>query len=395
MKNSAGLLGIACLLGFSACNPPSPQNRSLDEAVEHALVFSESQLRRTVEALGDSVLYPRTSHPDGSWTLTQPRAWTSGFFPGALWYMYQHTRDPFFKRTAQKWTEGLREIQFYGGSHDVGFIVFNSFGNGNRLEPSHDYAQVVVQTARTLMTRYHPVIGCIKSWDWSKTWMHPVIVDNMMNLELLFWASQNGGSQDMRAAAVSHATKTMLNHVRPDGSTYHVLDYDTTTGNVLARVTHQGYADESAWSRGQAWAIYGFTMTYRFTRDAQFLRTAEKVADYFVERLPEDGVPYWDFNAPEIPHEERDASAAAIAASALFELSTFEVTDSRKEKYRKTAERILASLCSSAYLAEGTTSHSILLHSTGSRRSNSEVDVPLIYADYYFLEALLRYRSNK
>ena len=371
-----------------------PERRSLDASVEHALSYAEAQLRRTVRYLGDTVQYPRTSKPDGSWTLTQSRAWTSGFFPGSLWYLYEHTRDPFFKSSARKWTEGLRGIQHYGGSHDVGFIVFNSFGNGYRLEPSDDDKQVILRTAHTLMTRYHPAIGCIKSWDWSTTWRYPVIIDNMMNLELLFWSAENGGSPDMRAAAMSHATNTMLNHVRPDGSTYHVVNYDTTSGGVIARFTHQGYTNESAWSRGQAWAIYGFTMTYRFTKDETFLRTAERVADYFIERLPADGVPYWDFDAPGIPNEERDASAAAIAASALFELSTFDLSGDRKSRYRNAAEHTLGSLCEPPYLAEGTPGHSILLHATGSKPGKSEVDAALVYADYYFIEALLRYRQT-
>jgi unsaturated chondroitin disaccharide hydrolase len=240
------------------------------------------------------------------------------------------------------------------------------------------------------MKRYNPVVGCIKSWD-NRRWPYPVIIDNMMNLELLFWASQNGGTKEMYDVAVSHAIKTMQNHFRPDYSTYHVLGYDTTTGGVLSKGTNQGYADASCWARGQAWAIYGFTMTYRFTKDPRFLQTAQRAADYFITHLPSDFVPYWDFQAPAIPNEPRDVSAAAIASSAFLELSLYTTETNLKNKYRDTAEKMLSSMCSPSYLAEGTPSHAILNHSVGSKPSKSEVDVSLIYADYYFLEAMLRY----
>ncbi len=217
----------------------------------------------------------------------------------------------------------------------------------------------------------------------------------MMNLELLFWASENGGTQDMYDAAFSHAVKTMQNHFRPDFSSYHVLGYDTTTGGVLTKGTNQGYADSSCWARGQAWAIYGFTMSYRFTKDLRFLETARRAADYFISHLPTDYVPYWDFQAPGIPNEPRDVSAAAIASSALLELSQCAISGPLKTRYREAAEKMLNSLCSAPYLAEGTTSHAILNHSVGSKPAKSEVDVSLIYADYYFIEAMLRYTRQK
>ncbi|HEX9829581.1 MAG TPA: glucuronyl hydrolase, partial [Bacteroidota bacterium] len=233
-------------------------------------------------------------------------------------------------------------------------------------------------------------VGALRSWDHGR-WGYPVIVDNMMNLELLFWSAENGGGERLREIAISHAEKTMQNHVRPNGSTYHVLDYDTTNGSVLARNTHQGYADESVWARGHAWAIYGFTMTYRFTKDQRFLETAQRAADYFINNLPEGGVPYWDFLTPGIPNEPKDVSAAAIAASALFELSTHTAGQTRKSAYRETATKILGTLCSPEYIAEGTASHGILNHAVGHKPAGTEVDVSIVYADYYFLEAMFRY----
>ena len=368
--------------------------QTLDSAVDRALRFAQQQLRTTIAELGDSVRIPRSTLPDGSWRTSQPREWTSGFFPGCLWFAYEQTHDSLFERAARRWTERLEEIQHYRGSHDVGFLVFCSYGNGYRLQPSDEYKRVILQTAHTLTTRFNPNVGCIRSWDHGR-WGYPVIVDNMMNLELLFWAAENGGTKRMREIAISHAEKTMQNHLRPDGSTYHVLDYDTTNGAVLARNTHQGYADESAWSRGQAWAVYGFTMAYRFTKDRRFLQTAQRVADYFIGHLPPDHVPYWDFLAPDIPGEERDASAGAIASSALFELAGYAQEESAQRRYRDAAKNILLSLCSPPYLAEGTSSRGILNHAVGSKPGKSEVDVSIIYADYYFLEAIQRYSKSR
>ena len=370
------------------CMPASAQE--LKTSVTRALQFAEQQLRQSVLEIKDSTRFARTSLPDGSWKTTPSREWTSGFFPGALWYMYEYTNDPFFKANAEKWTAGMANEQFDKGTHDLGFKIFCSYGTGNRLSPSEEYRKVILQAAATLSGRFNPVVGCIKSWD-NRKWVYPVIVDNMMNLELLFWAAEHGGPKSLRDIAIKHAETTMKNHVRADGSTYHVLSYDTTNGAILVRNTHQGYADESAWARGQAWAIYGFTMTYRFTKDPRFLKTAQRTADYFLQRLPADHVPYWDFQAPEIPNEPRDVSAAAITASALFELSSYVETGKEKEEYLKHARNILQSLCGPPYLAEGTASHAVLNHAVGSKPAKSEVDVSSIYADYYFIEAMLRY----
>lgn len=369
-------------------------SQSLDSLARHALGFASTQLRKSVLEIRDSTRFARCSLPDGSWKTTAAREWTSGFFPGSLWYMNEYTKDPFFKTAAEQWTAGVAHEQFDAGTHDVGFKIFCSYGNGYRLYPTDEYKKVILQAAQTLSTRFNPAVGCIKSWD-NRRWGFPVIIDNMMNLELLFWSAENGGSEHLREIAIRHAETTMKNHVRPDGSTYHVIGYDTTSGAVIARNTHQGYADESVWARGQAWAIYGFTMTYRFTHEKRFLETAQRAADYFISHLPADGVPYWDFLAPDIPKEPRDVSAAAIAASALFELTESTESEARRASYLGTAKKILGSLCSAPYLAEGTNSHAVLNHAVGSKPAKSEVDVSIIYADYYFIEAALRYLHGK
>ncbi len=389
MRIYADRFGILVLI-LLACGMPRASAQSLDSLVMHALNFADRQLRRTVAEVGDSTRFPRSTLPDGSWRTTPASEWTSGFFAGCLWYMNEFTRDPFFKKAAERWTAGVAEQQFDTGTHDIGFEIYNSYGKGYRLYPSDEYKNVILQAAGTLTTRFNPTVGCIKSWD-NRRWQYPVIIDNMMNLELLFWSAEHGGTKRMREIAISHAEKTMRNHLRPDGSTYHVLDYDTTNGRVIGRNTHQGYADESVWARGQAWAIYGFTMTYRFTKDSRFLKTAQRAADYFISHLPPDDVPYWDFQAPDIPNEPRDVSAAAIAASALFELSQYPESRAERTHYLDVAKKILRSLCSVPYFAEGTNSHALLSHAVGSKPGNSEVDVSIIFADYYFIEAMLRY----
>lgn len=374
--------------------PQLAVSQNLDSLVLHALTFASHQARRSIDEIHDSTKFARCSLPDGSWKTTAANEWTSGFFPGILWYLHDYTKDPALRIAAERWTAGLVNEQFDTGTHDLGFKIFDSYGTGYCLYPADEYKKVIIEAAQTLAKRFNPTVGCIKSWD-NRKWDFPVIIDNMMNLEILFWGSEHGGPQQLREIAIKHAETTMKNHFRKDGSTYHVLGYDTTSGVVKARNTHQGYADESVWARGQAWAIYGFTMTYRFTHDKRFLQTAQRAADYFISHLPEDFVPYWDFKAPGIPNEERDVSAAAIIASALFELSEYAAGESQQSNYRGTALNILRSLCSAPYLAEGTNSHAILNHAVGSRPAHSEVDVSLIYADYYFVEAMLRCRRGK
>lgn len=337
---------------------------------------------------------PRTLEK-GHLKLVASRDWTSGFFPGLLWYLEEFTQKNEWKKEAVQFTSNIEKEKTNATTHDMGFKVYCSFGNGFRLSHDLHYKDVIVEAAKTLSTRFNKKAGVIRSWDHhQEQWRFPVIIDNLMNLELLFAATKITHDSLFYKIAVRHALTTIKNHYRSDNSSYHVIDYDTTTGNVLKRNTHQGYADESAWSRGQMWGLYAYTMCYRETKNNVFLTQAEKVADYVLNHpnLPKDLIPYWDFNAPAIPNEQRDASAAAIMASGLYELSLYSTKD---KKYRESADKILENLTNFYRSPVGENSGFILLHSTGSRPSNSEVDVPLSYADYYFVEALLRAKKLK
>ena len=319
--------------------------------------------------------------------------WTSGHFPGSLWYLYKATGDEFFKDRAIVWTESIAPNSKVTDNHDVGFIMYCSFGNARRLLRTDKYDDLLRETAASLSKRFNPDLGLIRSWgalDENKNFL--VIPDNMMNLELLEWASKNGGDKRFDEIARSHATKTMAHHFRADGGTYHVLDYDQETLRVKGIMRGQGASCETAWSRGQAWAIYGYTMMYRETKDPAYLAFAQKVSDFAINHpnMPEDGVPYWDFGAP---GEERDSSAASVMASGLLELSTF-VGGEKGAKYRAFAVKQLLSLCSDAYFAKpGENGDWLLKHGVGHKPAYSEIDVPLDYGDYYFLEALLRFRA--
>ena len=334
---------------------------------------------------------PRNIESDGTLHMVVSRDWTSGFFPGELWYMYEYTGDDFWKDKARQQTALIEREKLNGGTHDMGFKVYCSFGNGYRLTGDANYKEVLLQSAYTLTTRYKEKIGAIRSWDHSRDkWECPVIIDNMMNLELLFWAFRASGDSLFYNVAVNHARTTMKNHYRDDYSSYHVVDYDTITGAVINRHTHQGYAHESAWSRGQAWGLYGYTMCYRETGLPEFLEQAGHIADYIFSSpaLPEDLIPYWDFNAPGIPDEPRDASAATVTASALYELSMY--VPEKQHDYVSKANTILNNLSKNYRTTAGKDRGFLLLHSTGSKMHNVEGDVPIVYADYYYLEALLR-----
>lgn len=334
---------------------------------------------------------PRTINKKGELELVVARDWTSGFFPGSLWYMYEYTGDTKWMDVARSFTEPIAPQQFTTTTHDLGFMLYNSFGNGFRLTNDESYKPILMQAAKSLISRYKSDAKVIRSWDFSQDkWQCPVIIDNMMNLELLFWATKESGDSIYRDIAVNHANTTIDNHFRNDYGTYHVIDYDTITGAVRNRHTHQGLAHESTWARGEAWALYGYTMCYRETGDIRYLNQANNIANFIFHNsnLPDDLVPYWDYDAPEIPNEPRDVSAATIVASALYELSTF--NNERATQYKKWADTILENVTLSYRAMLNSDRGFLLLHSTGSKPSNSEVDVPLSYADYYFLEALMR-----
>lgn len=337
---------------------------------------------------------PRTLE-DGNLKLVASRDWTSGFFPGELWFLYEYTGKQAWMDQAKAFTSAIEQEQWNGKTHDMGFKIYCSVGTGYRLTKEKHYADVIIQSAKTLATRFNPKTGVIRSWDHSTDkWINPVIIDNMMNLELLFEATALTGDSSFYKIAISHANITIKNHFRSDYSSYHVIDYDPNTGVVLKKNTHQGYSHKSSWARGQAWALYGYTMCYRFTRDPAYLRQAEKVAGFVLhhKNMPSDLVPYWDFDAPSIPNEPRDVSAAAVIASGLFELSGY---SEHKDTYLSKANKMLNSLSTKYASATGQNKGFILISSTGSKPSNSEVNVPLSYADYYYLEALLRYKAIK
>jgi unsaturated chondroitin disaccharide hydrolase len=361
------------------------------EWLRTAVDRSGDQLLAAAAAYKDSMKNPRTFE-NGMVELVGERDWTSGFFPGSLWMMYELTQNDEFKTQARHYTSLLAPVQYYTGTHDLGFILYCSYGNGLRLTSDPSYIPIMLNGAKSLMTRYNPTIGLIKSWDFNReTWQFPVIIDNLMNLEFLLWASNVSGDVSMKAACLSHADKTIENHYRANNSCWHVVDYDTLTTQPRIKQTHQGYADSSSWVRGQAWGLYGYTMMYRETRQEKYLAQAQKIAAFLLDHpnMPTDKVPYWDFDVPNIQAEPRDASAAAIIASALIELSGFV---SQPNTYLATAETMLKSLSSDHYLAaKGENGLFILEHSTGNWPRKSEIDTPLSYADYYYIEALIRY----
>jgi len=362
--------------------------------VNETLAYCEAQARKAVPQIPAYDKVPRRINAgEKTWQYVSIDDWTSGFWPGILWYVYEHNKDNFWKEKAQGFTQALEPIlDRQKWDHDLGFMYYCSYGNGYRITKNPAYKQILLRAADSLVTLYNPKVGTILSWPSmvkKMNWPHNTIADNMMNLELLFWAAKNGGKKEYYDMAVSHATVTMKNHIRPDNSMYHVAVYDDKTGQFIKGVTHQGFADNTMWARGQAWGIYGFTMCYRETGKPEFLETAQKLTEIYLKRLPPDKVPYWDFDAPNIPNESRDASTAAIVASALLELSTMGENLALKTKYRQEAEAMLASLSSDKYLANDQ-NNAFLLHSTGHRPNGTEIDVPIIYADYYFIEALLR-----
>jgi unsaturated chondroitin disaccharide hydrolase len=352
--------------------------------------------------------------------------WTSGFYCGTLFNLYSFSHDTTLLNEAVRRLDLLDSEQYNQTTHDLGFMMYCSFGNAQRFLDNPQYKNILLNSAHSLSTRFNPKIGCIKSWD-SKPWHFPVIIDNMMNLELLFWATRVGGDSSFYHIAVTHANTTLRNHYRPDYSSYHVVDYDTATGDIIAKKTAQGYADSSAWARGQSWGLYGYTMVYRSTHDPRYLEQARHIAHFILANpnLPADKIPYWDYNAPGIPPAGatgaatstaagstkagisagspagsrnmmmtgplRDASAAAILASALIELSHY-VAPKEGRDYLNVAEQIIVTLSSNVYKpVVGSNGGFILRHSVGNLPGHSEIDVPLTYADYYFVEAMLRY----
>jgi rhamnogalacturonyl hydrolase YesR len=414
LKHKHIFLGVAFLLttAFAIAYKAKKDEKAF---VKSSFELAEKQDREMLNHSKDLLAYPRTADKNGKTKYTGMWDWTGGFWPGNLWYVYEYTKDSTWRNAAIRWTESLQQNQFNTEHHDLGFMMYCSYGNAYRLTHNENYKDVLVQSANSLISRYNPTVGCIKSWnereswDGKTIWHYPVIIDNLMNLELLFFASKVTGNPVYKNIAIRHAETTMKNHIRADFSSYHVVNYDSATGTVLNQQTCQGYADNSTWARGQAWGIYGYTMIYRETGDKRFLTTAKKMADFYInnKNLPGDKIPYWDFNVDQkgytpqwnyepakVNYKVRDVSAAAVVSSALFELSSF--LGNEGKKYRAFAIASLKTLSTPNYMATpGTNAFFLLKHSVGSFPHNAEIDVPIVYADYYYLEALLRYEKLK
>lgn len=375
------------------------ENNDISNVINNDINFSTRQYSLMLQQIGreGKVRIPKTIDKLGRMVYIPIDDWCSGFFPGSLCYLYQLTNDKSWLLQSRRFTEALDSIQYLTWHHDVGFMIGSSYLNIYRLSPNKAYKKAIIQTAKSLCTRFRKKAGVIQSWNVDRGWQSkrgwtcPVIIDNMMNLELLFEATRLSGDSTYWKVAVSHANKTLENQFRKDGSCYHVVDYDPNNGAVLHRQTAQGYADNSAWARGQAWAVYGYTVCYRYTHDRKYLDQAVKTLNFVMQNpnLPEDLIPYWDFDAPNIPNEPRDVSSAACIASALYEMNNY-LPDNG---YTSLADRIIRSLSSPEYRAPlGKNGCFLLMHSVGSIPHNNEIDVPLNYADYYFLEALTRRR---
>jgi hypothetical protein len=399
MKLNKFFLVVVCFFGLVSLAQKNKDQQLMQKLIASNFDFAQKQYQFLISNTPSDSL-PRTFRNNKN-INTDAYWWCSGFYPGTLFYIYEYTKNPKILAEANKKLAVLDTVKYFTKNHDLGFMMFCSFGNAYRLTKNEYYKKVILQSAKSLATRYRPNAKIIQSWEITdgglrqKGFVGPVIIDNMMNIEMLEWASQNSADKSFASIAENHANTTIKNHFRPDYSSYHVLDYDLNTGEVRKKVTAQGAADSSAWSRGQGWALYGYTMMYRFTKDPAYLKQAKGIAKFILDNpnLPADKVPYWDFNAPEIPNALRDVSAASIYASALLELGQY-TSGKEKQNYVAVAKTILKSLSSPTYRAQiGSNGGYLLMHSVGSIPHKSEVDTPLTYADYYFLEALLRYKK--
>lgn len=395
MRRLITVLFLCCTL--LACT----KEESISEISERVFKIAAEQYKLMDQQLQDNNT-PRTYSPQGIFVSATLSWWCSGFYPGTLWYIYEKTGDPEIKALAEKNTVKLDDVDACKSQHDVGFQYWCSYGNGLRIADHQDYLPTIEKAAAALAERYNSTIGCFRSWgeiDDDKKFN--VIIDNMMNLELMMESARLFNCDSLAEMAITHANTTIKHHFRPDYSSYHVLEYDQRTGLPFSKHTGQGYADESSWSRGQAWGLYGYTMMYRETNDEAYLKQAENIAKLMIERLPEDGIPYWDFDCPAIPYTYRDASAGAIMASAFIELAGY-VSDKKLAKQcKEMSAKQIRTLASDEYLCKelGKNGCFLLRHSVGNlngepKRAILEVDAPLTYADYYFIEALMRWEKE-
>jgi unsaturated chondroitin disaccharide hydrolase len=395
IKNLLGIVIAAAVLSPVAVNAQRKQNFTpkpeILKLIDKNLADADKQYKVLMHHVPADSL-PETFNHDGTWKTQANKGWTAGFYPGTLFYLYADLKDKAL------YDEGVRRLKVMEpmktiDSHDIGFMMYDSYGVANRVAPVADYKQVLITSAQSLAKRFNPVVGCTMSWG-SQPGHFRVIIDNMMNLELLMWATKATGDSTYAKVAISHANTTMKNHFRPDYSSYHLVDYNPATGEVIKKMTVQGAADESAWARGQGWGLYGFTMMYRETGDKRYLEQAKHIANFILSNptLPADKVPYWDYSAPGIPNALRDVSAAAIYASALIELSRYDAANAKR--YIGVAETIIKTLSTPTYKAvNGDNGGYLLKHSVGHFPKGALIDVPLTYADYYFVEAMLRYKN--
>jgi len=390
------ILFIFLLYGCTSQKKTVVNNGELVQIIDKNIPDASAQYKVMMTKL-PSNRFPKTYNAENDSVETSNSGWwCSGFYPGTLLYLYEQTKDQSLLTEAERILGVLEKEKNNKSTHDLGFMMFCSFGNAERIASKPGYKEILLTSAKSLSTRFNPKVGCIKSWD-SKPGDFLVIIDNMMNLELLFWATKVSGDSSFYKIAVTHANTTIKNHFRPDYSSYHVVNYNSETGEVKEKRTAQGAADESAWARGQAWGLYGFTVTYRETKDRRYLDQANHIAQFLLHHpaLPADKIPYWDFNAPGIPNALRDASAAAIICSALIELSGYR-SDNEKKEYLSVAAAILKNLSGPVYKADaGTNGGFLLRHCVGHMPNKTEVDVPLTYADYYFVEAMKRFKELK
>ena len=368
--------------------------KEMNALIDRAFSLAAAQYKLLETNVPDTMMPKTLNKTSGKVEVSNTKWWCSGFFPASLLYVYEHTKDPAVLSIAKKRLAIQEKEKHYTGNHDLGFMIFNPFGNAYRILGNQEYRNTIDTAALSLVTRYRELIQSIQSWNSNKTFSCPVIIDNMMNLELLLYVSQQGANPQFREIALKHANTTIRNHYRSNYSAFHVLDYDLLKGTFVGK-NHQGYNDGSTWARGQAWGLYGFVMVYRYTQDKKYLDFARNIAAFLLDhpRMPQNLIPYWDFDAPSIPNALRDASAAAILSSAFLELSLY--TDRKeKERYIRSAETIIRGLASSEYRAElGQNGGFLIKHGVGHLPANSEVDQPLTYGDYYFLESLHRYQQ--
>ncbi|MEH6407083.1 MAG: glycoside hydrolase family 88 protein [Leeuwenhoekiella sp.] len=377
-----------------------PEKHISDEKIDEIFNLAAEQYILLADSLSEGQ-FPKTYHPKEKKIETSGSGWwTSGFYPGTLFFLYEETGEKNLITEAERILEDLKKEQYNKSTHDLGFMMYCSFGNAYKIDPKPEYEEILMNSAKSLATRYNDTAKVIRSWDsspWNKAGDDDlvVIIDNMMNLELLFWATEHSKDSTYYNIAVNHADTTMKNHYRDDFSSYHEVIYDEKTGEVNAQITNQGFADESSWARGQSWGLYGYVVMYRETGD-KYLVQAEHIADFILNNhnLPQDKIPYWDYDADNIPDALRDSSSAAINASALLELSGY-AEGEKSSIYYKNAEVILESLTSPEYLAKkGELGGFLLKHAVGNMPNKTEINVPLSYGDYYFIEALKRYKNQ-